>query len=150
MRLLTILHRVYAHKGFVYEQPEFFGYGDPGADPAARRESADLLGLRRAGYDRQPEERQFQFVPLWGMAVFFAYRMRRVDCPQCGVVVERVPWARGKERYTEAFGWFLTFWAKLLSWQQVAKTFGVSWNTVFSAVERAVEWGERGGGDRRR
>lgn len=98
-------------------------------------------GERRAGYDRQPEERQFQFVPLWGMAVFFAYRMRRVDCPQCGVVVERVPWARGKERCTEAFGWFLTFWAKLLSWQQVAKTFGVSWNTVFSAVERAVEWG---------
>ncbi|MCI0681650.1 MAG: hypothetical protein L0Y71_06070, partial [Gemmataceae bacterium] len=35
----------------------------------------------------------------------------------------------------------LTFWAKLLTWQQVAETFRVSWGTVFTAVERAVEWG---------
>jgi hypothetical protein len=73
-------------------------------------------GERRPGYDRRPE-RLFPFVPLWGMADFFTYRMRRVDCPQCGVIVERAPWARGKERCTEAFVWFLTFWAKLLSWQ---------------------------------
>jgi transposase len=146
MRLLTILHRVYPIKGFIYEKPEFF---ETGAGTAIRvsvrpRQGSQPVcsgcGERRPGYDRQPK-RLFQFVPLWGMAIFFAYRMRRVDCPQCGVVVERVPWARGKERYTEAFAWFLTFWAKLLSWQQVAQTFGVSWHTVFRAVERAVEWG---------
>ena len=73
--------------------------------------------------------------------MFLAYRMRRVDCDQCGVTVERVPWARGKEQQSEAFAWFLTFWAKLLSWQQVAETFRVSWGTVFAAVERGVEWG---------
>jgi transposase len=146
MRLLTILHRLYAHKGFVYQKPEFFGYGTrtavrvPIRPRAGSQPICSGCGERRVGYDRQAE-RLFQFVPLWGMGVFFAYRMRRVDCPRCGVVVERVPWARGKERCTEAFGWFLTFWAKLLSWQQVARTFGVSWNTVFSAVERAVEWG---------
>ena len=32
------------------------------------------------------------FVPLWGIAVFFLYAMRRVDCPRCGVKVERIPW----------------------------------------------------------
>src|SRR6202790_4865753 len=36
---------------------------------------------------------------------------------------------------------FLAVWAKLLTWQQVAETFGVSWGTVFAAVERGVEWG---------
>jgi transposase len=147
MRLVTILHRVCRHKGFIYQKPEFF---TDGAETAIRvpirpREGSRPIcsgcGERRPGYDRQAEERLFQFVPLWGMAVFVAYRMRRVECPRCGVVVERVPWAQGKERCTEALAWFLTFWAKLLSWQQVAQTFGVSWHTVFSAVERAVEWG---------
>jgi transposase len=85
--------------------------------------------------------RSFQFVPLWGLAVFFMYRMRRVDCPRCGVTVERVPWARGKEQSTEAFMWYLTFWSKLLAWQRVAEVFQVSWGTVYAAVEHAVEWG---------
>ena len=146
MRLLTILHRVYRHKGFVYGKPEFF---EEGGRPALRvplrprqgsRPVCSGCWQRRPGYDCQAE-RLFQFVPLWGMAVFLAYRMRRVDCPRCGVRVERVPWARGKEHQTEAFVWFLTFWAKLLTWQQVAQTFRVSWGTVFRAVERAVEWG---------
>jgi transposase len=147
MRLLTILHCVYRHKGFVYQQPEFFEYGAgtairvPIRPRQGSRPVCSGCSKRRPGYDRQPEERLFQFVPLWGMAVFLAYRMRRVDCPRCGVVVEEVPWARGKERCTTAFAWFLTFWAKLLSWQQVAQTFGVSWDTVFRSVERGVEWG---------
>jgi transposase len=146
MRLVTILHRLYRHKGFVYGPP---GFVDEGGRPAIRvpvrprkgnRPICSGCQQRGPGYDRQPE-RFFQFVPLWGMAVFLAYRMRRVACPRCGVTVECVPWARGKERQTEAFAWFLTFWAKLLTWQQVAETFGVSWGTVFAAVERGVEWG---------
>ena len=32
-----------------------------------------------------------EFVPLWQITVFFVYAMRRVDCSQCGVVVEEVP-----------------------------------------------------------
>jgi transposase len=46
---------------------------------------------RRPGYDHL-EERRFEFIPMWGFLVFFMYRMRRVNCPRCGVVVEAVPW----------------------------------------------------------
>ena len=35
--------------------------------------------------------RRFEFVPLWGMKVFFVYAPRRVDCPQCGIKVEWMP-----------------------------------------------------------
>jgi transposase len=49
-------------------------------------------GQRRAGYDTLPQ-RRFEFVPLWGIVVFFLYALRRVDCPSCGVKAERVPWA---------------------------------------------------------
>jgi hypothetical protein len=75
------------------------------------------------------------------LAVFSLYRMRRVGCRRCGVTVGLVPWARGKGQQTEAFAWFLTFWAKLPPWQPVAQVFRVSWATAFGAVGQAVEWG---------
>jgi transposase len=92
------------------------------------------------GYDRLPE-RRFEFVPLWQIAVFFIYAMRRVDCPQCGVTVEQVPWAEGKCTMTTSFRWFLARWAKRLSWQEVAGIFWVSWEDVFRSVKYAVSWG---------
>ena len=146
MRLLTILHLLYPHKGFVYGNPRFCqSDGQRSIQVALRprkgsRPICSGCGKPGPGYDRLAE-RSFQFVPLWGMAVFFLYRMRRVDCRGCGVTVERVPWAHGKEQLTTAFVWYLTFWAKLLSWQRVAELFHVSWGTVFGAVEYGVEWG---------
>ena len=95
---------------------------------------------KRPGYDTL-EPRRFAFVPLWGILVYFVYAMRRVDCPTCGVVVEAVPWADGKERMTKAYAWFLAGWAKRLSWKEVATAFHTSWDTVFRAVEMAVDWG---------
>lgn len=42
---------------------------------------------------------------------------------------------------TASFAWFLAFWAKLLSWQDVSRTFKTSWASVFRSVEMAVDWG---------
>jgi transposase len=52
-----------------------------------------------------------------------------------------MPWASGKRQLTEAYAWFLSGWAKRLSWKEVAEAFHTSWEQVFRAVERAVEWG---------
>ena len=57
-------------------------------------------------YDRL-EERRFEFVPIWGILVFLAYRMRRVDCKRCGVTVEMVPWGDGKNQLTTTYRWYL-------------------------------------------
>jgi transposase len=67
--------------------------------------------------------------------------MRRLDCSKCGVVVEAVPWANGKERTTIAYQWFLATWAKRMSWKAVSQAFGSSWDTVYRAVKMAVKWG---------
>jgi transposase len=96
--------------------------------------------VKRPGYDTL-EPREFAFVPLWGMAVWFVYAMRRVDCPRCGVHVEMVPWASGKSPMTHAYAWFLASWAKVLSWKETARRFGTTWDAVFRAVEEAVRWG---------
>jgi transposase len=78
---------------------------------------------------------------LWGIAVFFLYAMRRANCPDCGVKIERVPWADGKKHLTTTYAWFLASWAKRLSWLEVARAFHTSWDNVFRAVKMAVEWG---------
>jgi transposase len=91
-------------------------------------------------YD-QLEERRFEFVPIWGVLVFLAYRMRRVDCKRCGVTVELVPWCDGKNRLTTTYRWYLATWARRLSWSEVGSIFRTSWDSVCRAVEYAVEWG---------
>ncbi|MBJ6727584.1 ISL3 family transposase, partial [Geomesophilobacter sediminis] len=73
--------------------------------------------------------------------VFFLYALRRVNCPSCGVKVERIPWTEGKNHLTTTYAWFLATWAKRLSWKEVAVVFGTSWDNVFRSVKMAVAWG---------
>lgn len=80
-------------------------------------------------------------VPLWGIAVCFVYRMRRVQCPTCGVKVERVPWADGKSPLSTSYQWFLARWARRMCWKDVAAAFHVGWDRVYTAVKHAVSWG---------
>jgi transposase len=146
MRIQTILNRVEKFKSFVYGKVSF---EDSGNGPALvvrmkpRRNSRALCsGCGRPGrmYDRLGE-RRFEFVPLWGILVFLAYRMRRVDCRRCGVTVEMVPWGDGKNQLTTTYRWYLASWAKRLSWSEVSSIFHTSWDSVCRAVEHAVEWG---------
>jgi transposase len=146
MQVQTILNRVQRHRSFVYREARFRD-GSEGlaldviiAPRANGRPVCSGCGKRRPGYDRLPA-RRFQFVPLWGIAVFLVYALRRVNCPGCGVTAERVPWASGKEQLTTAYQWFLARWAKRLAWQEVADIFRTSWNTVYRAVTLAVLWG---------
>lgn len=97
-------------------------------------------GKTRKLYDRR-DERQFDFVPLWNIPVYLEYRMRRVDCPECGVKIEKVPWADGKSHITKAYQLFLARWARKLSWKETAESFGTSWDTVFRSVKAIVAYG---------
>jgi hypothetical protein len=131
LHLQTILHRVQPHKSFCYRAAAFRDSAaglalEVTIEPRANgKPICSGCGQRHAGYDRLPA-RRFEFVPLRGLAVFFVYALRRVDCPRCGVKVERVPWATGKEHLTTSYQWFLARWAKRLSWQEVADVFKTS------------------------
>lgn len=146
MQIKTILNRVQKFKSFVYGAVRWIEDGEVPALEVELQPRSNSKGVcpgcgrERPGYDRLPA-RRFEFVPLWGMKVFFRYAPRRVDCPQCGVKVERMPWAAGKSPLTTAYAWFLAGWAKRLCWKEVALAFGASWDTVFGAVEMAVAWG---------
>ena len=93
-----------------------------------------------SGYDTLPL-RIFRHVPIYGISVEYHYRMRRVSCQNCGIVVETVPWSDGKSPITIGYAWFLSEWVKLLSIEEVARRFKASWHLVFTAVAMAVTWG---------
>jgi transposase len=147
MQLKTILNSVQSHPGFVFQTPRMHARGKKqwiDVPILARRRSRPVCsgcGKKCPGYDTLGE-RRYQFVPLWAIPVFFAYAPRRCNCPRCGVKVELLPWSEGKSTITTAFAWFLSSWAKVLSWTETARRFGTSWAIVFQAVRRAVEWGK--------
>ena len=148
MQLKTILNRVYKHQRFVYTNVELLENQNQlicHVTIQPRRNSKALCsGCKkpRPGYDTL-KPRRFEFIPFWGILVYFVYAMRRVDCPDCGVKVESVPWAKGKRTVTTPYAWFLSRWAKRLSWSQVAEAFRTSWYTVYCSVEQAVQWGRQ-------
>jgi transposase len=146
MLLKTILNRVEPFKSFLYGKAKWVeNAGRPAIEVEvhARKNGRAICsgcGRPQPGYDRLPE-RRFEFVPLWGIAVFFVYTMRRVNCRDCGVTVERVPWAVGKSHLTTSYRWFLARWAKHLAWDEVACIFRTTWRNVFESVKHAVFWG---------
>ena len=103
MQVETILNFVTDYKSFVFsnvyfdtnenESPRLIAEivprkNSPGICPECKR--------RCPTYDTGDTPRFFEFVPLWNIAIFFAYPMRRVSCPEHGVVTEEVPWCEGK------------------------------------------------------
>lgn len=147
MQLKTILNQCQKFKSFVYDKVRFIvknGEKVIEVKVVPRRNSKKAIcsccGRQAPLYDRL-NERHFEFIPLWGYRVFLLYHMRRVNCIDCGVKVEQVPWGRGKRELTDTYQQFLAHWAKKLSWKEVAVSFRTSWEKVFQAVEYVVEWG---------
>jgi transposase len=146
MHIKTLLNRCYAIKCFVYgadRLEEVSGRESVLVGVESRRNSRAVCsgcGERCPTYDHLPV-RRYEFVPLWGWPVYLEYRMRRVSCKGCGVVVERVPFGDSKHSQTPAYRSFLARWAKRLSWQETAEVFQTSWGKVFRAVQWVVEYG---------
>lgn len=147
MRIRTVLNRCYKFKSFVYKTERWEEKGGKPCvivDIEPRTNSKAVCSrCHRPGsvYDHQPQPRHFEFVPLWGIAVYFCYLMRRVNCRRCGVTVECVPWCDGKIQITKAYQLFLAQWARRLSWKEVADVFHTSWDSVFRSVCTVVEFG---------
>jgi len=146
MHIKTILNRVQKFKSFVHGSVRWVDKdSEPTIEVELRPRSngrAICSGCRRQrpGYDSLPV-RHFEFIPMWGIKVFFVYAPRRVSCSDCGIRVEWMPWAEGKHQLTESYAWYLACWGKRLSWSEVAAAFRTTWDHVFCSVEMAVTWG---------
>ncbi len=146
MLIKTLLNKVERFKSFVYGSVCVMLVGGTEAlviDIEPRRNSRPICPeCCKPGtvYDHQPQ-RLYEYLPVWSFKVYFRYAPRRVKCPEHGVKVEALPWAYGKERTTLSYQVFLARWAKWLSWQETARVFETSWDTVFRAVQFVVNYG---------
>jgi transposase len=146
LKLKTILNAKEKYSHFVYQDVRL---NETGIEPRIEIKVVPRQGSKGicskchqscVGYDRL-KEREFIHVPLWGIMVVLLYCMRRLQCQSCGIVVESVPWSTGKSALTIGYAWFLSEWAKLLSMQEVARQFKLTWHHVFTTVAMAVAWG---------
>jgi transposase len=146
LQLKKVLNRVHPLKGFVYTDVRpHEGKRGPYIEATIQerrgsRGTCSGCDTKGACYDPLHQRRSL-FVPLWGLMVVLLYRPRRVDCKDCGPRVEIIPWAQGKSWLTTALMCFLATWARRLSWRDVARAFGVSWEDVRQAVTWVVEYG---------
>jgi transposase len=148
MLLKTLLNFVTDYKCFRFGKVSFAKKRTPDqhivAEIHPRKNSKAICsecGKPCPTYDTSKTPRQFEFVPLLGIPVFFSYKMRRVSCPEHGVVIESVPWGDGKHTQTIEYRQFLAHWAKHLSWSEVADCFKTTFGKVFRAVKWVVDWG---------
>ena len=146
MRLKTILNKCCKFKSFVFEKVRFNEKSNSIIITIEPRKNSKPLCSKceqiAPRYDIAPVHRLFEFIPFWGYRVFFEYRMRRVECYGCQrIVVEKIPWSDGKNHLTHIYIKYLAGWAKEMAWQIVAKRFRTSWQTVYKAVKKIVEYG---------
>jgi transposase len=64
--------------------------------------------------------------------------LRRLYCPGCGDVYERVPWARAGSIYTRDFEDLTAFLAQQMNQTAVSRLMRIAWRTVGKILERVV------------
>ncbi|HEX7427854.1 MAG TPA: ISL3 family transposase [Mycobacterium sp.] len=90
----------------------------------------------RAGYDRR--RRRWRHLDLGRCRLWLIYSIRRLDCPDCGVVTEGVPWARPGARHTRDFEDMVLWLAQRSDRTTVATLMRCAWETVTSIIGRGV------------
>lgn len=96
---------------------------------------------RAATYDQGGGLRRWRALDLGTTRVFMQGRASRVVCPDHGVVVADVPWARPNAGFTKAFEEQCAWLSVHTNRSAVAQLMRVSWRTIGRMIERVV--GER-------
>jgi transposase len=80
---------------------------------------------------------RWRHLDLGALRCYLVCPLRRVKCPDCGVRVEAVPWARGA-RFTRDFEDVVAFLAQQMAKAPIARLMRIAWDTVGRIVERVV------------
>ena len=82
--------------------------------------------------------RRWRHLDLAGHRCFVQCELRRVNCRDCGVRVEAVPWARPGARHTREFEDLVAFCAQRMAKSQVQALLRIAWETVGRIITRVV------------
>jgi len=109
-----------------------------------RRRSRSRCGICRRpcpGYDRGEGRRRWRALDLGLFRAFVEADAPRVSCPEHGVVVAHVPWARHDARHTLPFDDTVAWLATRTSKSTLEQLLRIAWRTVGAIVSRVVAEG---------
>lgn len=105
--------------------------------PVARsRDRCGLCRRRCAGYDRGQGPRRWRSLDVGVLQVFLIAEAPRVRCPEHGVVVAHVPWARHGAGHTVAFDDTVAWLATCMSQSAATQLMRIAWRTVGAIIAR--------------
>lgn len=145
MRVSTVWPALLGVDKTVVERVEF----DPDEETLVahvrpRRRSTSRCGVCRRrcpGYDRGEGRRRWRALDLGLFRAFVEADAPRVSCPEHGVVVAHVPWARHDVRHTVAFDDTVAWLATRTSKSTLQQLLRIAWRTVGAIVARVVAEG---------
>jgi len=100
------------------------------------RSRCGVCGRRRPGYDPGEGRRRWRSLDLGTMRAVLEADAPRVRCPQHGVVVASVPWARHDAGHTYAFDETVAWLTTQSSKSTVTGLMRIAWRTVGSIITR--------------
>ena len=92
----------------------------------------------RARYDTRPVSSSWRHLDFGTATVVLCAGLRRIDCPEHGVLVEAVPFARYRSGFTRDFEDVTAYLATKTDKTTIARFLRIDWDTVGRVCERVV------------
>jgi transposase len=105
-------------------------------------------GRRCPSYDQGSGRRRWRAPDLGRLRCFVEADAPRVTCPEHGVVVAAVPWARHDSRHTRDFDQNVAWLVRGMSRTAVSQWLRIAWDTVGAIVTRVMADANAAAGDR--
>lgn len=105
----------------------------------SRRSRCSRCERRCRGYDAGSGRRRWRTLDLGTVRVYLEADAPRVSCPEHGVVVAAVPWARPGARFSCAFEDTVAWLAAHAAFTTVMVLLRVTWRSVAAIVTRVVD-----------
>jgi len=102
------------------------------------RDRCGVCGRRSPGFDLGEGRRRWRALDLGTTIAYLEADAPRVRCPEHGVVVVAVPWARHGSRFTLAFEQQVAWLAVNTSGSAVAELMRIAWRSVGAICERVA------------
>ena len=111
-----------------------------GVRPHKRRQRrCPVCGRKGDYYDMGPAPRRWRASDIARLICHLEYRPARVRCPEHGVHVEQVPWARHKARFTRDFEDRVAWMAVHCTAKATAAECRIEWHTVGGICRRVYD-----------
>lgn len=103
-----------------------------------RRRRAACSACGQIAPTHQSSVRRWRHLDLGANRCYLECELRRVRCPDCGVRVEAVPFARARARHTRDLEDVVAFLAQQTNKSAIARLMRIDWESVGRIVERVV------------